>query len=127
MVFLADEIETEEVDANTLDNELSLLGIDTKVSLIKIDVEGAEYLVLEGAYETIKQHKPFIIIEFRPSRLKFLNITEDNFSLIKNIGYVFYSIHPDGALKEIKLINEHIQRGYDEYTDVLLSPVKLII
>jgi FkbM family methyltransferase len=33
------------------------------VNLIKIDVEGAEYLVLRGAIEIIKRHKPIIIFE----------------------------------------------------------------
>jgi len=34
-----------------------------KISLIKIDVEGAEYLVLKGAKQTIVRNKPFIIFE----------------------------------------------------------------
>jgi hypothetical protein len=32
-------------------------------SLIKIDVEGAELLVLEGAMELLTTHKPFLLIE----------------------------------------------------------------
>ena len=37
--------------------------------LIKIDVEGHEYEVLEGAKETIEQFKPYILIEtFKPKR-----------------------------------------------------------
>jgi FkbM family methyltransferase len=35
-----------------------------KVDLIKIDVEGAEYLVLDGARELISKDKPLIIMEF---------------------------------------------------------------
>lgn len=33
------------------------------ISLIKIDVEGAEFLVLKGMTETIKKHQPYIICE----------------------------------------------------------------
>jgi FkbM family methyltransferase len=34
-----------------------------KIDIIKIDVEGAEYLVLDGAMETIRKWKPLIIFE----------------------------------------------------------------
>lgn len=33
------------------------------ISIVKIDVEGHEYAVLEGARETISRHRPFITIE----------------------------------------------------------------
>src|ERR1700749_4136885 len=33
------------------------------ISIIKIDVEGHEYAVIEGARETIARHRPFITIE----------------------------------------------------------------
>ena len=36
---------------------------DEKIDLIKIDVEGAEVKTLEGAINTIKKHKPMIVIE----------------------------------------------------------------
>ncbi|MCL0050753.1 FkbM family methyltransferase [Dehalococcoidia bacterium] len=49
------------VEADTLDNVLKELGIES-VDLIKIDVEGAEIKVLEGAKETLKQ-SPRIIFE----------------------------------------------------------------
>lgn len=49
------------VEADTLDNVLKELGIES-VDLIKIDVEGAEIEVLEGAKETLKQ-SPKIVFE----------------------------------------------------------------
>lgn len=41
----------------------SLALPDEKIDLIKIDVEGAEVKTLEGAINTIKKHKPIIVIE----------------------------------------------------------------
>lgn len=47
-------------------DEISMITIDSlkmKVDFIKIDVEGMEYDVLKGAKETIRTHKPVIMIE----------------------------------------------------------------
>lgn len=46
----------------TLDNAVALLNVP-KVDWIKIDVEGGELLVVEGGLETIKKHRPVVIIE----------------------------------------------------------------
>jgi FkbM family methyltransferase len=51
-------------------------------SILKIDVEGHELQALEGAKETITQHKPMILIEIH-------DFTEDNevHKFIKDLGY----------------------------------------
>ncbi len=41
----------------------SLIEANDRISLIKIDVEGAEFLVLQGAINTIKRNRPIIIFE----------------------------------------------------------------
>jgi FkbM family methyltransferase len=40
-----------------------LVSPDVPVHLIKIDVEGAEWQVLQGAVQTLKQHKPIVLFE----------------------------------------------------------------
>lgn len=40
-----------------------VLPVDLKVDLIKIDVEGGEMLVLEGARETLIKHRPVVLFE----------------------------------------------------------------
>lgn len=52
----------EEVDIITVDSLLL-----SKVDLIKIDVEGMELSVLEGAINTITKHKPILFVEFLKS------------------------------------------------------------
>ena len=51
----------------TISKKIKLVTIDSKkltnISMIKIDVEGMELSVLEGAWETIKKEKPVIFIE----------------------------------------------------------------
>lgn len=54
--------ETITVPTARLDDVLSQAGV-TKVDLIKIDVEGAELLVLKGAEATLKRDKPIVIFE----------------------------------------------------------------
>lgn len=47
----------------TLDTYLTELNIKIPISLIKIDVEGHEFEVLEGSKNMIKEHNPIIYIE----------------------------------------------------------------
>lgn len=54
------DIEEITVEMRTLD---SVLPGDQTVRLIKIDVEGAEFLVLKGALQTLRKHQPVVIFE----------------------------------------------------------------
>jgi FkbM family methyltransferase len=58
------------VKTNTLDN---LLPGNYPISLIKIDVEGAEYQVLLGARNTIKKYKPIVVFEHGLGAADFYN------------------------------------------------------
>lgn len=49
-----------EVQLNTLD---TIIDVKTKIKLIKIDVEGAEYLVLNGAQKLLERDQPYVIFE----------------------------------------------------------------
>jgi FkbM family methyltransferase len=57
-----------EIQTLTMDEFVSEQGI-AKVDLIKIDVEGAEGLVLVGARETIRRFAPVIFMEYTPDWL----------------------------------------------------------
>lgn len=54
----------EEIKITTLDS-LNLPGLD----YIKIDVEGAEGLVIRGAQETLKKYKPIVVFEHNYQRI----------------------------------------------------------
>jgi FkbM family methyltransferase len=54
------DIEQINVEMKTLD---SIIPTNTKIDLIKIDVEGGEYGVLKGALQLLKKWKPVVIFE----------------------------------------------------------------
>jgi FkbM family methyltransferase len=59
-----------------------------RVDAIKIDVEGAEVLVLRGAVETLKRFHPRLVIEEESDRLaSFQTSMEDLSSLLHTAGY----------------------------------------
>lgn len=58
------EVEVVEVDMVTIDAYVEKTGLAPDV--IKIDVEGAEFLVIKGALKTIQAHRPALIMEFNP-------------------------------------------------------------
>lgn len=51
-----------DVQTTTLDEFISTHKVN-RISFIKIDVEGHEYAVIEGAIETLTNHRPILIIE----------------------------------------------------------------
>jgi hypothetical protein len=58
-----------EVEIDTLDRSMQLFEIPSP-SLIKIDVEGYEFKVLQGALETLKKNRPVLFIELDDNNLK---------------------------------------------------------
>ncbi len=64
------------------------------IGFMKIDVEGHELDVLNGATETITLFKPLILIEIEARHHQF-PITEI-FSKLESMGYAGYYVNPDG-------------------------------
>jgi FkbM family methyltransferase len=74
------------------------------ISLIKIDVEGAELDVIKGGRKTLKaKNSPDLMIEVSDVYLKHGNTSEDELlTLLKKFGYKAYSIKENGLGKYIK-------------------------
>jgi FkbM family methyltransferase len=73
---------------NTIDLDSVLLKEDT-IDWIKIDVEGHELDVLEGAVQSILMHKPKIIIELMSGNLQKMK------TMAHNLGYSIEHIYRD--------------------------------
>lgn len=85
---------TQTVLLNTLDNLMSSLQIE-ECDLIKIDVEGAEFLVLQGASDTIKKHKPIIFAELlRKWSSKFSYHPNSVLQFLADRGYSCWGVSP---------------------------------
>lgn len=79
----------EEVQTETLDQLLEESGIK-HVDAIKIDVEGAEELVLRGAIRCLTSQRPIVIFEFNPACAALLGLSPSGSrKLLESLGYNF--------------------------------------
>jgi len=87
------------IDVKKLDN-----FIYDHVDFIKIDTEGYEYHVLKGAEQTLKRHKPMIIVEIKDKHLQRFNsnpkqindyLTSLNYILDNVVNSEYIYIHKD--------------------------------
>jgi FkbM family methyltransferase len=72
-----------------------------KVDIIKLDIEGAEVLALQGALKTIIKFKPKIIMEC--NKIQFKEI-----SFLRNFGYSSYLYNQEGELVKIKKLEKGV-------------------
>lgn len=81
-----------QVATTTLDSEWAAAG-KPRVSVIKVDVEGAEKMVLEGAAACISQNRPSILLEWNPSNLNAFGVNPAwLLSFAKETGYVLHGM-----------------------------------
>jgi FkbM family methyltransferase len=75
--------------------------------VIKIDVEGAELMVFEGAARTLRDRTPSVIFEADDNMARMNVKTQDLFDSLNRAGpYMFYLIGPDGTLTETSCRHE---------------------
>jgi FkbM family methyltransferase len=93
------EITTQRLDGITLIRDLE------SISLIKIDVEGAELNVIKGAFETIREHKPVLFVELLRKWSKIFGYhPNDVLIILQELGYKVFEVN--GELKNIERIDE---------------------
>ena len=99
------------IEVNKLDNVITGEPID----LLKIDAEGAELWILEGAKKLLAQPDILLMMEHCPSHLKRNNIEVDHLlSLLKQSGFAFvYSIGKKGALTPLAFEDLRADQNYD--------------
>jgi FkbM family methyltransferase len=83
------DVECITVPATTLDH---ILSESTKISFIKIDVEGGDFDVLKGAVRILNESKPLVVFEYTGGMASELyNYTHDEFfCFFKKLNYNLY-------------------------------------
>lgn len=86
------------IETITLDAALAREGLDS-VDVIKMDVEGAEELILRGATALFERCRPKVIFEINPPAIARLNLTESGaWDFLAARGYRFFVMQEDGTL-----------------------------
>lgn len=88
------EREKVNVEVTTIDEEWHALG-KPDISLIKLDIEGAELQALNGAKGCLSQQKPYLLIEWNAENIRAYKQSKDDIiSFANEINYQVLSI-PD--------------------------------
>jgi FkbM family methyltransferase len=95
LVTISEGFLQEEVETITLDEFVRRQGIN-HIDLMKIDIQGAEPLLIKGAKEVFgSPDAPDLIMEFQPGQLVTL---KDLAAMIEECGYEIYKIEKTGRL-----------------------------
>jgi len=113
------KVPTVSLDQFVQDNDLA------KINILKIDVEGGELAVLNGAHELLSHSKIDVIF----LEIGFVQRFEDEpyftqiFSFLRGFGYTVYNLYElvsdnrNGQLKRVNalMVSEHIREEIDRY------------
>lgn len=91
-----------DVNVSTLDNELDTID-KTRISLVKIDVEGWEKFVLKGGETFLKTNSPAVMVEFTEQNTFNAGYPiHEIFDIMQDWGYTWYRITSEGLVLEKK-------------------------
>lgn len=91
----------EEVSTVTLDHIASQEQIE-RIDFIKLDVEGAEELVLRGALQTLTHSHPTVLFETNKEAAQRLGLSGDGaWSLLSEFDYKFYAVDEAGGCAQL--------------------------
>ena len=85
------------VQTATLDDFVAARRIN-RIDFIKMDIQGAEILLLEGAQQTLSALRPDLILEVSPQDMAGIGKTSRNLlEMIEAVGYRIHELRSDGT------------------------------
>ena len=110
------------VPAVTVDDLVAEAGARS-VSLVKIDVHGAEMLVLEGAKRTVDKMRPALFVEVYDPGLRYFGSSARAFvAHIERAGYEMHESVNDGPPRKLSHDRLFAYLRTRSYIDVLFLP-----
>ncbi len=105
----------------------ALVPAARRIDLIKVDVEGAEYLALSGCGGIIRRDRPRIISEFSPNLMPGISGISgpEYLAWLTGCGYTLSVITPEGGAQPAtidQVMAIQAERGID-HVDILAEPV----
>ncbi len=90
------------------------LAGETRVDVVKIDIEGAEYRAILGAGELLRKARPVLLTEFSPPQLSSVSGVDPlrYLELIREAGYEFTVLGEDGARIDCGASGERVLECY---------------
>lgn len=97
-----------------------VIGVSSKIDLIKIDVQGWEQKVLVGSDNILKTHKPTLIVEFEWFQLKKTNTTcQELFDFIRNNNYYIFYLEYKYPSDHICVHNDNLENFRHKFKDYI--------
>jgi FkbM family methyltransferase len=91
---------SEEVEIKTITLD-EYIKTHPEPTIIKMDIEGAEFLAIKGGYEFFKNNSPVILMEVLGD--EFLEISKRAVELLVELGYAPYQINLEGEISKVSL------------------------
>jgi len=109
----------------------SMVPSGQSVKLIKIDVEGAEYMAIKGATDVIRQQRPTVVSEFSPEALKATSQVSAEQYLELFLAYpdyrfyVFQNEHLVPCGRDVQRVIDHYQQQGVDHIDIVATTLDL--
>jgi FkbM family methyltransferase len=106
-------LETQPTPVITLDDYCREQGID-RVDFIRMDIEGAEQLALEGAREVIDRDRPHVLLEIHPTMLpaRFGGSAEAVVEFFRARGYRMFALNGDRLEERTAVVEDLPWKDY---------------
>jgi FkbM family methyltransferase len=122
--FSGDQTRTEKVPSVTLDGVADMLGLNS-IRMLKVDVEGAEPLVLRGARKLLERKAiDTMLLEFIPEFMLEMGVQPLDFvNFVQGFGYRFHRIREGGGIGEQMTTENLVKREFSGLNVIVLSPL----